>query len=985
MELIDINAPKVGDQVGPFQLISLLGQGGYGLVFRAEHIRLEDDFAVKFLMPSFARSCDSESLSTRFIREVSFLKKLRHPHIVRVVDVGRSEHGLPYYAMEFVEGSTLSEVIRTEPLSVVRVAHITQQILSALENAHAAGIIHRDLKPSNIILRHDYGWDDYVTIIDFGIAKLLDADVELTASDQPVGSPQYLSPEQLKNTMQLDGRADLYSLGLIMAECLTGQSVVSSIQPLGAALAHVMPTPHDHDIVVRQSPLFPIIDRATQKDRDNRYQSANKMRLALESTGVACVLPATPLSFRETTDVPKQTIDLPKTLPLLSQDPPTQVDQLQPPATGQTYQPASLGTDRFSESATAAPKLWILTSILVGLAAVVVFGLWLIREQPTSTESEEEIPANGRAEVLETGQHAQTISDDVEGEAGSREAVENDDGVQSRQVTFESSDNPPSWSALSPDGLRIAFATTQGLTLFDVENQTSTLFPRYQDRGVLFFDWFPDGQSLITEEVSPDATRSLWRFSTVDGERVHIENEARAPGLSPDGRFLAYWADGRIAVRDLVTDEIAGTYDLHGRQPFEGLIEWSPNGEVLAFLTVSRLDDCPSATLHTVVLASGQLVAVVDGPQLCIEQASGSVVWLPDGRVVFSRVEAANALGLATSNLWSLAVDPTTGEALSEPTRLTDTHGFHYLSLSASADGSIMGFTRFGRQPSVNIISLDEQLAAGSVVRRLTSDGFHLSPAGWSVDGESLFLTTGRAGTFDIVALDVRTGEFRPQVTGDDWDWLATSAPDGNWLLYWETTLNTDGHLETSQIMRMPLAGGSSVPTTEPYLAWHPPFHLSFRCPQTSDSPCVFSEFEGQDLVFRWLDPIEGLGERIISINLPSRTPFPWDLSPDASQIVIGFSNRLLVGNLEYGTWTELPTRLQTTITGVSWDANSMSILISTIWGRELNRVDLTSDIFPVYGPSQSWVLAPLASPSGQHVAILETQWDLNVWMLEGL
>ncbi|MHC4158435.1 MAG: serine/threonine protein kinase, partial [Planctomycetota bacterium] len=214
--------PEVSDlaeQFGQLEEIELVGRGGMGAVYKARQKQLDRMVALKILPETRA---ESGAFAERFMREARSLAKLNHPSIVTVYDFGHAESGLYYFIMEFVEGTNLRDVIEAGNLSSGEALAIIPQICEALQYAHQEGIVHRDIKPENILMDKK----GRVKIADFGIAKLLDNPDDqftLTQAGHKIGTPYYMAPEQIEHPHQVDHRADIYSLGVVFYEMLTGE------------------------------------------------------------------------------------------------------------------------------------------------------------------------------------------------------------------------------------------------------------------------------------------------------------------------------------------------------------------------------------------------------------------------------------------------------------------------------------------------------------------------------------------------------------------------------------------------------------------------------------------------------------------------------------------------------------------------------------------------------------------------------------------
>jgi serine/threonine-protein kinase len=214
--------PLVGTVlVGRYQIESVIGEGGIGRVYRARHTRMSRRYAIK--VPFGELGYDTK-VRQRFLQEAEATSRLQHPNVIGVVDVGETEAGLLYMAMDLAEGTSLAEVVARGPIGRDRALGILAQIAEGLGHAHGRGLIHRDLKPENIILERDAAGGDRVRIVDFGIAILRDAEGQsgrLTTEGIVLGTPHYMAPEQA-TAQEIDHRTDLFALGLILYEMLAG-------------------------------------------------------------------------------------------------------------------------------------------------------------------------------------------------------------------------------------------------------------------------------------------------------------------------------------------------------------------------------------------------------------------------------------------------------------------------------------------------------------------------------------------------------------------------------------------------------------------------------------------------------------------------------------------------------------------------------------------------------------------------------------------
>ena len=217
-------APREGEVVGGrYRVMRVIGRGGMGAVVAAEHVTLGEAIAIKFLHPKLAR--DSASVE-RFFREAKAATRIKSEHVVRVLDVGQTEAGIPFIVMELLRGADLGQVLGRGPLAVSDAVDFLLQAGEALAEAHAAGIVHRDLKPSNLWLSARPDGSPLVKVLDFGISKLsahAPGDPKLTETQSTFGSPTYMSPEQIRSAKKVDHRTDVWALGVVLHELLTGK------------------------------------------------------------------------------------------------------------------------------------------------------------------------------------------------------------------------------------------------------------------------------------------------------------------------------------------------------------------------------------------------------------------------------------------------------------------------------------------------------------------------------------------------------------------------------------------------------------------------------------------------------------------------------------------------------------------------------------------------------------------------------------------
>ncbi len=271
---------------GGYHILDLISVGGMGRVYRAEQSALGRTVAVKIIHPHLL---SDENSALRFITEARAASQLNHPNSIAVFDFGRTDDGQPYLVMEFLRGKDLARVAYEEgPLSFSRIVDVLRQTLAALSEAHELGIVHRDLKPENIILEPLRRGGDFVKVVDFGLAKLR-ADAQGPSVTSPgivCGTPDYMAPEQGRGD-PIDGRSDLYAMGVILFQLLTGRLPFEADSPTQVVMMHMtIPVPDPRQVAPERNipePLVQVVNKALAKDAKKRYQDAIELADALKS------------------------------------------------------------------------------------------------------------------------------------------------------------------------------------------------------------------------------------------------------------------------------------------------------------------------------------------------------------------------------------------------------------------------------------------------------------------------------------------------------------------------------------------------------------------------------------------------------------------------------------------------------------------------------------------------------------------------------
>lgn len=274
-----VNDPRIGKVIdGRYEILQRVGEGGMGVVYRARQVSIDRVIAIKMLNKQMAAD---PNWVERFYNEARACSRLQHPNTIRMFDFGQTREGALFMTMEFLDGHSLRHAIAAgAPMAPARVLKILIQCCASLAEAHSLKIIHRDMKPDNVFLLNLAGSPDFVKVLDFSVAKLMQASRLKTQAGVVFGTPQYMSPEQGRG-LPLDQRSDLYGLGILAYEMLTGNVPFDNANPMTVLQMHLMnPIP---DLPGNVPPAMRnVVMRALAKEPDQRYQGAQEMMQACQ-------------------------------------------------------------------------------------------------------------------------------------------------------------------------------------------------------------------------------------------------------------------------------------------------------------------------------------------------------------------------------------------------------------------------------------------------------------------------------------------------------------------------------------------------------------------------------------------------------------------------------------------------------------------------------------------------------------------------------
>jgi serine/threonine-protein kinase len=304
---------EVGEVLaGKYKVEEVLGVGGMGVVVAARHIQLEQKVALKFLRPEAMQSAEAVE---RFTREARNAVRLRSEHVAKVTDVGKLDSGAPYMVMEYLEGADLSRVVQaTGSIAIDEAVFFVLQACEAIAEAHSLGIIHRDLKPQNLFVTRRVDGKPLIKVLDFGISKSIDTQsgLSLTRTSSIMGSPLYMSPEQMRSSKNVDQRSDIWALGVILYELLTGRVPfeAEAIPELCLKVVQDAPDPPKQLRPEIGEGLSAIVLKCLEKDANHRFSNVAELAAALE--------PHSAVSARGSSERIASTLNLPSRPPMVS-------------------------------------------------------------------------------------------------------------------------------------------------------------------------------------------------------------------------------------------------------------------------------------------------------------------------------------------------------------------------------------------------------------------------------------------------------------------------------------------------------------------------------------------------------------------------------------------------------------------------------------------------------------------------------------------
>jgi serine/threonine protein kinase/Tol biopolymer transport system component len=920
-----------GQTFGVYKLVSEVGHGGMGTVWLAERSdgRFERRVAVKVLNIALMGKGGEE----RFKREGRILGRLTHPHIAELIDAGVSAAGQPFLVLEYVEGDHIDRYCDQTNLDIKTRLKLFIDVLRAVAHAHANLIVHRDLKPSNILVRTD----GQAKLLDFGIAKLLEGDGQkeaaLTLEGGRALTPEYAAPEQLKGR-PVTSATDVYASGVLLYVLLTGRHPVGSGPHTPAGLVKAIldiEPPRPSEIVTSRAAN----EEASVANARRRATIPDKLARLLRGdldTIVAKALKKNPTERYASIEAFAD--DLQRYL---------------------KHKPITARPDAFTYRAAKFVRRHRNSVTATLLAMLALFGTatitWLLphHSDPLPQFNQQRVTANG-------------------------------------------ADSPVFNAAISPDGKYLGFADPQGihLQLVATHGVRTVALPPGTEQGKAswtFGSWYPDSEHFVASVRLPGNHSIVWSFPATEGKApqklTDVDDMFGGGTVSPDGLKVAYqrlraatgareiWIIGAQgeSPHKILTAENRATIESIG---------WSPNGNRIAYIYRRVKGDHGQIVVESCDLRGAATTTVLLDNHLI------EFMWMASGRFIYSRNTEPGSS--KSDNLWELPVNAENGTPRGKPHQLTDWSGFSVYNFSVTADGKQLAFLRGNSHASVFVGDLASNQNRLHNPRRLTLDDNYNLPSAWTPDSREVLFSSEHASNRVM---------YRQAIDSGSTAQLVTSPVNTNF--YWATlSPNRDGIILEGEpldsrkmgLYRVDPKGGAAR------LLFNTGGFVLFSCSNKTANLCAFGRptVEKSELVVAAFDPFGGPGKDLLRIPLENGSDadigfdYWWQLSPDGSTIGIvkKHGNQIRLVPLSGGPTKTVTINDYSDLLEFFWATDSQSMFASTLapGGAILLHVSLNGEAKPIWQQPQSTHTWGFPSPDGRHLAILDSNTESNVWII---
>ena len=557
------------------------------------------------------------------------------------------------------------------------------------------------------------------------------------------------------------------------------------------------------------------------------------------------------------------------------------------------------------------------------------------------------------------------------------------------QITHSLAENHVVEGSISADGKYVAYADPKGLHLITIQSGEShdIALPGELRTHIDEVSWFPDGERLIVKADSESEGAVLWSISVFGGAPRKLHTHSAYAKVSPDGLTIAF-VSGFISGRGheiwLVGADGENARKIQDTESYEyGSLAWSPSSHRLAYVKrfeKAGLSENFGGSIETLSIDGGSPTVVVSDPGLWVQ---GGMVWLPDGRLVFSSSGRADLGGPV--NLWAISTNLQTGVPWGRPTQMTKWADSATFDPSVSSDGSRLAVVKTRSWNDVYVGELKDNGTHLDTPKRLTSSDSINANFGWTRDSGTVLLISNSMGRFQIFKQRIDADAPELLVSSPDDEMYPAFSPDAAWILYWSTAHGARSQVTSQRLMRFPASGGSPEQVLE---APVDPMD-AFDCPSRPSSSCLISRGERGQLIFYALDPVQGQGKEIIRTKLEQANDLAWSISPDGSHIAIASWARLReqirILDVQNGSERNLALPKNWQIEGLSWAADQKALFAGVGGSSDflIARIDLDGNTHVLFDRMGVWLGGPYSSPDGRHLAYFQQTSDDNLWLLK--